>query len=163
MPLINFVANYRDLSTDRGYQFRFLCDTCGNGYMSEFRASRMGMLAGLLHALASIFGGYFRSASRSAWDVQRAIGGREHDVALRDAVTLGREHFHQCTRCGRWVCPDVCWNAGRGLCERCAPDEQEQIGAAQAQATASQVFAKARSADLASHVDMSKHHTVGKS
>ena len=26
MPLIQFTENYEDLSTDRGYQFKFLCD-----------------------------------------------------------------------------------------------------------------------------------------
>lgn len=154
MALINFVRNYRDLSTDRGFQFRFSCDKCGNGYMSRFRPSKVGLVAGILRALASLFGGQLRSASRSAWDVQRAIGGREHDAALEAAVDEGRQHFRQCLRCGWWVCPEVCWNHDRGLCERCAPDEQEQIVAAQAQATTSQIFAKARATSLAGHVDM---------
>jgi hypothetical protein len=31
--LIQFVANYDDLSTDKGFQFKFHCDKCRNGYM----------------------------------------------------------------------------------------------------------------------------------
>ena len=42
MGLIQFVQNFQDLSTDRGYQFKFNCDKCGNGYMTEFRASVLG-------------------------------------------------------------------------------------------------------------------------
>jgi len=50
MALINFVANYEDLSTDRGYQFKFFCDKCRNGYMSLFIPSKMGirMIAGIM-------------------------------------------------------------------------------------------------------------------
>jgi len=29
MALIQFVQNYQDLSTDRGFQFKFHCDKCG--------------------------------------------------------------------------------------------------------------------------------------
>jgi rRNA maturation endonuclease Nob1 len=39
MALIQFVENYDDLSTDRGFQFKFYCDKCRNGYMSGFQAS----------------------------------------------------------------------------------------------------------------------------
>ena len=39
MSAIQFVENYQDLSTDRGYQFRFHCDRCGNGYLSTFEGS----------------------------------------------------------------------------------------------------------------------------
>jgi len=46
--MIQFVANYEDLSSDRGYQFKFNCDKCGNGYMSPFETSILGTGAGLL-------------------------------------------------------------------------------------------------------------------
>jgi len=36
MAMIKFTANYEDLSTDRGYQFKFLCDKCGNGYIQPY-------------------------------------------------------------------------------------------------------------------------------
>ncbi len=34
---IAFVQNYQDLSTDRGYQFKFNCDHCNNGFMTASR------------------------------------------------------------------------------------------------------------------------------
>ena len=42
--MIQFVANYDDLSTDRGWQFRFHCDKCGNGHMSAYEAYLAGKL-----------------------------------------------------------------------------------------------------------------------
>ncbi len=48
MALIRFVSHHDDLSTDRGYQFKFHCDRCGNGVMSGFQASVLGTASGLL-------------------------------------------------------------------------------------------------------------------
>ena len=52
MGMIQFVNNYDDLSTDKGYQFKFHCDKCGNGYMSRFSASVVGTAGSLLRATA---------------------------------------------------------------------------------------------------------------
>src|SRR3954464_13461103 len=122
MGMIQFVNNYDDLSTDKGYQFKFYCDKCGNGYMSRFQTSITGAGGGLLRAAGDLFGGVFSSAGNSAYEIQRAVGGKAHDAAFEAAVNEAKEYFHQCTRCGIWVCPDVCWNAKAGMCENCAPD-----------------------------------------
>jgi uncharacterized OB-fold protein len=160
MSLIKFVANYDDLSTDRGYQFKFYCDKCHNGYLSPFQSSISGMAGGLLRAAGSLFGGVLGRVGDSTYEIQRAIGGKAHDDALIKAVDEAKQHFKQCSRCGKWVCPDVCWNHERGLCEGCAPDEREEIAAAQAQATSDQIFQKARATNLTEHVDMEKKATA---
>src|SRR5215470_11030682 len=133
MALIQFVANYDDLSTDKGFQFKFYCDKCRNGYLSGFQSSITGVAGGILRAAGDIFGGVLGSIGNSTYEIQRAIGGKAHDEALMKAVEEGKQHFKQCTRCGKWVCPEVCWNADRNLCEDCAPNPQESIAAAQAQ------------------------------
>lgn len=157
--MIQFVKNYEDLSTDRGYQFKFYCDKCGNGHMSEFDASVVGMAGSVLRAAGSIFGGWMGSAGNSSYEIQRMVGGPAHDAALKKAVEQGRLHFHQCTRCGRWVCPDVCWNAKANMCEECAPDFHEQMVAAQAQAKVQamqqQMYERAQQYNYAQGVDMS--------
>jgi hypothetical protein len=157
--MIQFVSNYEDLSTDKGFQFKFHCDKCGNGYMSRFQPSVTGTAGSLLRAAGSIFGGWASSAGDSAYEVQRAVGGKAHDAALAKAVEEGKEHFHQCSRCGRWVCPEVCWNAQAGQCEECAPDYQEELASAHAQAkadaTREQLREKARTTDYVSQIDMS--------
>ena len=159
MALIQFVRNYEDLSTDRGYQFKFYCDKCGNGFMTRFQASAAGTAGSLLRAAGDLFGGWMGSAGNSAYEVQRMVGGKAHDNALQTAVEEGKEHFHQCSRCGRWVCPEVCWNANAGQCEECAPDYQEELASshahAKAEAARSQLYEKALQTDYASKIDMS--------
>src|SRR2546428_77923 len=59
MPAIEFTGNYQDLSTDKGYQFKFFCEKCGNGYMSSFKTSAMGMAASAVEVASSLFGGIF--------------------------------------------------------------------------------------------------------
>lgn len=160
MPLIQFTKNYEDLSTDRGYQFKFFCDKCGNGHMSEFQTSYVGAAGDILKAAGNIFGGVLGRMGQSTYDVQRAIGGKAHDEALHKAVEEVKGHFHQCTRCGRWVCPEVCWNESKGLCEECAPDIQQEMAAAQAQATKDQIFEKAHQTNYVEKLDMKTPTTV---
>jgi hypothetical protein len=152
--IIQFVKNYDDLSTDRGYQFKFYCDHCHNGFMSSFEANKLGMAADLLNAAANIFGGALRTAGETAYGVQRAVGGAAHDDALKRAVHEIKVKFKQCARCGKWVCPEVCWNEKRNLCLACAPDLAQETAAAQAHVAVEQVYNKARSTDLVGGVDM---------
>jgi membrane protease subunit (stomatin/prohibitin family) len=154
MAVIQFVNNYEDLSTDRGYQFKFRCDRCGNGYMSTFQPSMLGMASGFLNAASSIFGGFLGRASDSAYHVQQAVGGKAHDDALQKAVAEIKHKFKHCSRCGKWVCPEACWNERRNLCEECAPDLAEETASAQAHAAREQIREKARNTDLVADVDM---------
>ena len=159
MGMIQFVANYDDLSTDKGYQFRFHCDKCGNGFMSRFHTSKIGLAGSVLRAAGNIFGGWASSAGHGAYEIQRVVGGPEHDSALREAVEEGKQYFKQCTRCGKWVCPEVCWNSKASLCEACAPDFTEEIAASQAHAKADaarlQMYEKAMQQNYAANIDMS--------
>ncbi len=152
--MIRFTENYDDLSTDRGYQFKFHCDRCGNGFMSSFQTSITGVAGGFLRAAGSMFGGVLGRAGDGAYELQRAVGGKAHDDALATAVAEMKPVFRQCQRCAKWVCPEVCWNPKRGLCIECAPDLEQEMAAAQAQATKDQVWQKAAGTDYVSKVDM---------
>ena len=84
---IQFVENYSDLSTNRGYQFKFHCDRCGNGYLSSFEGSTLGMASGLLERRELDLRWRPRSGrQRALYEVQQAIGGQAHDSALQKAV-----------------------------------------------------------------------------
>ncbi len=158
MSLIQFVQNYEDLSTDKGYQFKFFCDKCHNGFMTRFQTSAIGVAESALRVAGNLFGGFFNTVSNSTYEIQRAVGGPAHDSALESAVAEGKQHFHQCTRCGKWVCPDVCWNGEAGLCEGCAPNFKEEVAAAHAQAKAdaarAQLREKAGKTDYVADIDM---------
>ena len=156
MSLIPFVQNHDDLSTDRGYQFKFYCDKCGNGYMSRFRASVVGTAGSLLRAAGDMFGGVFGQAGHSAYEIQRAVAGKAHDDALEEAVEEVKPHFTQCVRCGKWVCNEICWNPERGLCSGCAPQTEEEIAAAQAEAQVEQIREKVRTKDQTAGVDLDR-------
>jgi len=160
MAMIQFTKNYTDRSNDQGFQFEFFCDKCGNGFVSRFQPSTMGMAAGILRAAGSVFGGALGRAGWAGDQVKDVFRGKAWDEAFAKAVEEGRAKFKQCTRCGKWVCPEVCWNEKRSLCEECAPDLQEEAAAAQAQAAVEQVREKARSVNLVDEVDMGAHQVA---
>lgn len=154
MSLIELTSNYEDLSTDKGFQFRFFCQRCHNGFMTRFRTSKLGMAQSFLGAAGRLFGGALDRVADSAYEVQRAVGGPAHDAALREAVEEVKQHFKQCSRCGLWVCPEVCWNPERQLCEGCAPDLSEELAAMQQEATIEQLRERTRETDYASGIDV---------
>ena len=133
MARIEFTDNYQDLSTDTGYQFKFFCESCGNGYMSSWQASKSGIAGEVMRAAGNILGGLFGRASHGSYEIQRAVGGPEHDHALEAAVAEIKPLFVQCKRCGNWVCQQICWNAAKSLCKACAPIMQRELAAAQAE------------------------------
>jgi len=154
MALIQFTRNHTDHSTDKGYQFEFFCDRCGNGFMSEFEASVTGIATSALRAAGSIFGGLFGQASSGSYEIERAIQGPGHDKAFRSAVEQTKPHFRQCPKCAQWVCLNTCWNKKRGLCYECAPDVETELASAQAQATAEQIREKVQKQDLTKDLDV---------
>ncbi len=156
MAGIPFTSNYQDLSSNRGFQFKFFCDKCGNGYLSTFQSSTLGAAAAAAGAVSSLLGGIFGRAAQGAASLQQMVAGPQHDAALKKAVEEISPQFKQCTRCGKWVCEPVCWNRKAGLCESCAPDLDEEIGAAQASAAREQVAAKAREVDYLGQRDLAQ-------
>lgn len=160
MSMIAFVANYQDMSTDKGYQFKFCCDKCGNGFLSTYEANTLGMAGGFLEAAGSLFGGVLGRAGETAFEVQRLVGGPAHDAALKKAIEEGKQHFLQCKRCVKWVCPEVCWNAEIGLCHDCAPDQQAEMAAQQQLATAEQIQTHTHETNYTSGMDFKTIHSV---
>jgi hypothetical protein len=159
MSAIEFVRNYDDLSTDKGFQFKFHCDKCHGGFMSEYELNALGVAGSVLNVAGSLFGGVLSRVGSSAYEIQRAVGGKTHDDALRKAVAEMKPKFRHCTRCGNWVCPEACWNEARQLCEACAPDLREEAAAIQAQVGREQLWEKARRTDQTEGVDAAQHAT----
>ena len=156
MPNIPFTSNYQDLSSPRGFQFKFMCEKCGNGYMSTFEANKLGAASAAANVAASLLGGIFGRAAQTTDQLQSMVAGSQHDSALNAAVREISPIFKQCTRCGNWVCEPICWNKKAGLCESCAPDLDEEIASAQAQAAREQAQTKARSVDYLGQRDLAQ-------
>jgi len=162
MALQGFTKNHRDHSNDNGFQFEFCCDKCGNGFRSEFKTNTLGMAASVLKAAGSIFGGSVRSAGWGADHVKDAFRGPAWDDAFKEAIEQCKPRFRQCTQCGQWVCPEVCFNHARGLCEGCAPDLGEHAAMIQAQVAVDQARQQAQQSDQLRGLDMQGQvHAVG--
>jgi hypothetical protein len=155
MATIPFTDNYVDLSSSRGYQFKFHCRKCGNGYMSTYKANALGTATTVAQSVSNLFGGIFSQAARAGESLQQMVAGPQHDAALKAAVEEITPLFKQCSRCGQWVCEPVCWNQKAGLCETCAPDLDEEIASAQAQAAKQQVIERAQKIDYVGQRDLS--------
>lgn len=155
MGSIAFTRNYTDHSNDTGYQFEFHCDKCGNGYRSSFQASALGVGSKIAKGLGSLFGGNsLWQAGNAAAHMKDGLRGPAWDAAFQKAIDEIKPKFHQCTRCGNWVCPQVCWNEGRGLCEACAPDLAEEAASHQAHIASDQIAQKMRETDLVGDVNV---------
>src|SRR5215470_16633219 len=153
MSLIQFTRNHTDHSTDKGYQFEFFCDRCGNGFMTEFKPSMAGMAGSAIRAASSLFGGILGSAGNSAYEIERAVQGPGHDKAFRDSVEETKPNFRQCPKCTHWVCQASCWNAKRMLCYECAPDIETEMASAQVLETVEQMKVKIHSQNMTQGLD----------
>jgi membrane protease subunit (stomatin/prohibitin family) len=144
---IEFVSNYSDMSTDRGFQFEFHCNRCSTGYRTRFKPSVAGNVTGALDAAGSLLGGLFSSAANLSERVRSASWQKAHDDAFTVALGEIRPNFVQCPRCSTWVCRKSCWNTKRGLCKSCAPDLGVEMSAAQASRSVEEVWAHAAMAE----------------
>ncbi|OQY22398.1 MAG: zinc ribbon domain-containing protein [Anaerolineaceae bacterium 4572_32.1] len=131
MALIKFVRNYKDESTETGFQFKFHCDRCGTGYLTSFQASATGMVSEALDVASGLLGGVFGKAARVGDRIHSSAWERAHDKAFAKAVEEIKPKFTQCPRCTHWVCRESCWNEERGLCKDCAPDLTTEYAAEQ--------------------------------
>lgn len=155
-----FTRNYTDHSNDTGYQFEFHCDKCGNGYRSSFQASALGVGSKIAKGLGALFGGNrLWGAGVAADHLKDGLRGSGWDDAFKKAIDEIKPKFHQCTRCGNWVCPEVCWNEGRNLCEACAPDLAEEAAHHQAHIASEQIADKMRNVDLVEGIDVKAQMT----
>jgi hypothetical protein len=161
MGAIAFTRNYTDHSNDTGYQFEFHCDKCGNGYRSTFHGSALGMGSKIAKGLGSLFGGGNLWAAGQAGEYMKdGLRGPQWDGAFQRAIEEIKPKFHQCTRCGHWVCPEVCWNGARGLCQSCAPDLEQEATAAQARIAADQATEKMKQVDQVAGFDPHAQHGI---
>jgi hypothetical protein len=126
---IEFVSNYSDLSTEKGFQFEFNCDRCSNGFRTRFRVWTAGPASSLLDAAGSLLGGVFNTAADVGERARRTSWQSAHDEAYLESVQEIRTQFMQCPRCSQWVCRKACWSSRRGLCRDCAADPGAETSA----------------------------------
>ncbi len=144
---LEFSKNYNDLSTNRGFQFEFFCDRCGNGFRTQFKPFSLGAISGVMDAANSLLGGFLGKAADVSERISSASQERSHDEAFLEAARELRPEFMQCPRCSQWVCKKSCWNHKKGLCKECAPDLGVEMSAAQSSRSVEEVWAHAAMAE----------------
>lgn len=145
--LMNFTRNYKDSSTETGFQFEFYCDRCNNGHRTKFQPSAVGLASTALNAAGNLLGGFFNSAANLSENVKSASWQQAWDKAFIEASKEAMPNFVQCSRCQKWVCKAKCWNDNKGLCKECAPDLGVEMAAAQASKSVEEVWAHAAMAE----------------
>ena len=152
-PLIEFVKNYNDESTDNGFQYKFYCDRCGSGFQTRFHEWKIATASNVAEALGDMVGGFLGRATDALGDrVKSAAWEKAHDQSYVDAVAEIKPEFIQCPRCSNWVCRKSCWNAKKGLCKECAPDLGVEMAAAQASKSVEEVWAHAKMSEEDKHL-----------
>jgi hypothetical protein len=121
--MADFVGHHEDLSSDRGYQFRFHCDRC-TSFVDTTPTKTLRRE--LWRAAGKLVGGATGSISETAFEANRIAGDPEHDAAFAKAVAEARRHFRACGRCGRWVCVKACYHEAAKACEDCEPNPDEE-------------------------------------
>lgn len=116
MSAKKLTANCEDLSTERGFQFRFRCDVCGRGYVSHLQTYTARLVPDVPHTSGGLFGAIWGHAGESS----QGSHHHAHDEAFAMAVAEARANFAHCTGCGKWVCTQRCWHTAAGFCKDCA-------------------------------------------
>jgi len=157
MGLQPFTSNYKDNSTEAGFQFTFYCDICKEGYRTKFIESkthkRSGLFRGLGRAISigtSLAGksGIGHIFERGTDVLSERFQGmspewhREHEATFELAQNEAKMHFHRCPRCRKWICEND-WNEQEGLCVEDAPRVNVEVAAARAEKMVADVKAKA--------------------
>lgn len=159
--IIPFTDNYNDLSNDRGYQFEFRCERCGNGYRSDYQMDKVAAGKGLLKGLGRLTGGKIAELGWASDEVvDRSTNSPAKDRALTKAVEDVIDQFKQCRGCGNWVCIPVCWNDEIGQCLVCSPSVADEISKAQAAAQVEQIQQKVREVDHTKDLDLTTRAKV---
>lgn len=154
---VEFVSEVKDLSTDKGYQFKFHCDKCHQGYTSTYKPATLGVAAGLLDTAGGVFGNLgslFGKGRQAAQGVQQTLSGKVQSDAYAQAVEEVKPQFRNCPRCGHWVCVAACWNERERMCETCAPSVTEESASARARLTVDQITKKLSEQDLTKGIEL---------
>lgn len=135
MTAVTFTKNYRDRSTDSGFQFEFFCDrgsgqwmpgwlsyhfpsSCSYSYITTVQPYPVGV-ANKINQAASWLSSRFPQIS-GAGDALKSLHKEAWDNAFAAAVQEAKRHFRNCPHCNKWVCSHACFSEASGTCKTCA-------------------------------------------
>ena len=119
MATIPFTNSYVDLSSGRGFRFKFYCQKCGNGYVSTFQTNTLSTVATAAQIVGNLLGGLLGQAAPSAQSLEQAVAGPQHGAALRKAVEEIAPTFQHAPPAASG-CVSRCAGTGERNCARIA-------------------------------------------
>lgn len=155
--LIPFTDNYKDNSTEAGFQFTFFCDKCQEGYKTSFEKSKTSSRGGLIRGIGDAAGALGRMTGQynigygldrgtdvlsDRYGQMSAEWQKEHQKAFERAQNEAKGRFNRCPKCTKWMC-DNCWNEEVDLCTDCAPREGVEVASARAEKMVEDIHDKA--------------------
>lgn len=162
MAMQSFTKNYKDNSTEAGFEFVFDCDNCGDGYTTSFVECRSykrgsffknlteGIGAGArMVGLGNLAYGLERGGEMASrrFDGMSPEWHKEHEAAFMNAMNEAKGYFHRCHGCNTYVC-DACFNEEEGLCVTCAPRESTEVSKARSRRMVEEIQEKAETANV---------------
>jgi hypothetical protein len=119
-----FTRRMVDLSTSGGYQFEFHCDRCDAAFQSTYQTNKLGIASSILGAATSLFSGTklgseVASIASAGSQLNQSMTGKARADALETAIAEVRSKLRQCSKCGKWVCPQACWDEKSKQCTNC--------------------------------------------
>lgn len=134
------MKNYDDMSDDNGYQFKFKCDICGDGFLTKYREapyakarSFLGAASSVTSGLGSRFGGGAWGAKGAADHMHDAKWREAKERAFDEATAEAKGHFTKCPGCTKYV-DATCWNEQVLMCVECSPRQAVTVQKARATA-----------------------------
>ena len=126
------LTNYRDISTNpgdvgAGFQFEFICESCGDTWKTPFKPYRAGQAAGIFRRFGYIFNEFAKisvitdviyKAGRAGGSSVEVTGSKAKAAALEEAVELARQRYDKCSSCKSMVCAN-CFSESSGMCIKC--------------------------------------------
>lgn len=162
MAMQSFTRNYQDNSSEAGFQFTFNCDSCGDGFTTQFVECHSYKRGNFLRNLTEGIGAGARMVGLSNLAYGLEQGGnlassrfngmspewhKEHEMAFQNAMNEAKENFHRCHGCNTYVC-DACFNEEEGLCVKCAPRESTEVSKARSQRMVEEIQQKAETTNV---------------
>lgn len=126
------LSNFRDISTPTGdvgagFQFEFVCESCGETWKSPFVSYKRGNAAGLFRRFGYLVNEFYKIGAvtdiiyklgRASGSSVEVVGGKAKAAALEEAQALALQRYNRCGNCRITVCGN-CFDESSGLCIKC--------------------------------------------
>jgi len=143
------LTNIRDISppigdVGAGFQFEFVCESCGDTWKSPFRPYRAGQAAGFLRRFGYIINEFAKisvitdviyKAGRAGGTSVEVTGSKAKASAREEAMEMARQRYDRCGNCKSMVCAN-CFSESSGMCTKCEATTAGATRQAAAQGTA---------------------------